>query len=46
MGVTPMSAGQRKTVLLPYITRCDNAGEVGIRTDQAVPLNEGGKKQS
>lgn len=27
MGVTPVSTGQKKTVLLPYITRCDNTGE-------------------
>lgn len=46
MGVTPVSAGQRKTVLLPYITRCDSTGEVEIRMDQAVALNEGEKKQS
>lgn len=33
-------------MLLPYITRCDNLGEVEIHVDQAVALNEGEKKQS
>ena len=44
MGVTPVSTGQTKTVLLSYITRCDNTGEVEICMDQVVALNEGGKK--
>lgn len=44
MGVTPISAGQKKTVLLPYITRCDNTGEVEICMDQA--LNEGEKSKA
>lgn len=36
----------KKLVLLPYITRCDNLGEVEIHMDQVVALNEGEKKQS
>jgi len=42
----PVSAGQEKKVLLPYVTRCDNAGETEIRMDQAVALNAGEKSKA
>lgn len=40
----PVSTGQKKTALLPYLNRCDNVGEAEIRMDQAVALNERGGK--
>lgn len=46
MGVTPVSTGQKKTVLLPYITRCDNTREAEKCTDQVVALNEGKKSKA
>lgn len=45
ISVTPPSAGQQKTLVLPHATQCHNTGGAERHLDRAVASNEGKKSK-